>query len=110
MEHFATTFHTTLKKTLNSPMCLGPQNLKPYEEREIQKKFCLISTHKFLFVSLLLYYYAGDPHQNNAEEDDEDDDAAVSVSLLRRLGFFVQHRDFATGRRRRVRPQGNRLK
>ena len=93
-------------------MCLGPQNLKPYEEREIQKKFCLISTHKFLFVSLLLYYYAGDPHQNNADEDDEDDDAVLLLSslLLCRLGGFVQHRDFATGRRRRVRPQGNRLK
>ena len=90
-------------------MCLGPQNLKPYEEREIQKKFCLISTHKFLFVSLLLYY-AGDPHQNNAEDDEDDDDDAVLLSsLLRRLGF-VQNRDFATGRRRRVRPQGNRLK
>jgi len=70
-----------------------------------------ISTHKFLFVSLSLY--AGDPHQNNAEddeeEDDDDDDAVLLLSMLRRLGF-VQNRDFATGRLRRVRPQGNRLK
>tara|TARA_B100000519_G_C14089736_1_gene365723 strand:+ start:429 stop:674 length:246 start_codon:yes stop_codon:yes gene_type:complete len=74
-----------------------------------------ISTHKFLFVSLSLY--AGDPHQNNAEDDDDeddeddddDDDAVLLLSLLRRLGF-VQNRDFATGRLRRVRPQGNRLK